>query len=518
MILPFFLAIFAPNFLIYFIITFILYWLYKTFLMGTHLILGYIYLRRDLNIDWAERLFDLKDLDKYIFKLQKQIKSSRTLHKNKLYEELKEIEDLKNHQKLLLDEKEIYQVVIFPTYKEGTETLRASISACQKSLWPKERMIVVLATEARERERAREKARILSKEFGKVFFEFLVTEHPDNLPGELKAKGANLTFAAHKLQKFLVKKKISFENVIVSAFDADSRPHPQYFSCLAYKYIINPNRLHRTYQPIPLYSNNIFKVSFLTRLTAFSSSFWQLIEATRPYRMVNFSSQAMSMQMLIEINFWDVKIVSEDSRQFFRGFFAYAGDHQVVPLFTPVYMDAIQGTSIFDTIKQQYLQKRRWAYGVEHFPYLLKELPKHQEIPFLNKLLVFWRQFEGHYSWATSGLLLLIFGWLPFAFSPYFQSSVSSHNLPSLARILLSITWIGLFISTYISIGLLPPKPAGYGFLKTVVIYIEWIFVAITAIIFGSVPSIDAQTRLMLGKYLGFWVTPKIYQKDIAKT
>jgi len=513
LVLPFFLGIFFPHFLIYFIVLYVLYWLYKTLLMGFHLVLGYCHLRYDLRTDWSEKLKELKNLPQYLQKLQNQIKKQKFFTKIKTLEELREATELKNSHQPLLDSEKIYQAVILPTYKEDVSILRASIRACQKSLWPKERMIIVLATEAREKEKAKEKARILTEEFGKAFFHFLVTEHSDNLVGEMKAKGANLTWAARKLKKFLDEKKIPYENVLVSAFDADTRPHPQYFACLTYKYLLNPARLRRSYQPIPLYSNNIWEISLLTRITAFSSTFWQMIEATRPYRMVNFSSQALSMQTLVEIDFWDVGIVSEDSRQFFRAFFRYGGDHQVVPLFTPVYMDAVYGETFFETLRRQYLQKRRWAYGVEHFPYLCQELPRHPEIPFLKKFLVLWRQFEGHYSWATASILLFIFGWIPFAFSPYFQSSVMAYNLPNLARFLLSLTWIGLIISTYISLALLPPRPTSYGFGKTAILYIEWIFVAITAIIFGSIPAIDAQTHLMLGKYLGFWVTPKAYSQ-----
>jgi hypothetical protein len=38
---------------------------------------------------------------------------------------------------------------------------------------------------------------------------------------------------------------------------------------------------------------------------------------------------------------------------------------------------------------------------------------------------------------------------------------------------------------------------------------VQWIYTPIIALVFGSLPGIDAQTRLMFGKHMGFWVTPK---------
>jgi len=438
--------------------------------------MGYYHYKKDIEIDWFKELLGLPQFKKW---------------------------------------QDLYQVVIYPNYKEEIETLRRSLRACQRATWPKEKMIIVLAMEEREGESAEEKARALKQEFAGRFFKLLVTFHPKDLPGELKAKGANATWAAQRLREFLDQHNIPYEKVLVSTFDADSCPHPQYFACLAYKYITNENRTKRSYQPIPLYSNNIWHAPAITRIIAFSASFWQMIEATRPYRMINFSSQAMSMKTLVDINFWDKTIVSEDSRQFFRAYFRYHGDHQVVPVFTPVYMDAVLGKNFWETLKEQYLQKRRWAWGVEHFPYLLEELPRHKEIPWVLRALLLWRQFEGHYSWATASLLLALSGWLPFALNPTFRSTVLAYNLPSLARLLLGLTWVGILISTYISLGLLPPRPKEYGIWKMLEMYIQWALTPITAIFFGSIPAVDAQTRMMLGKSLGFRVTKKIVPRRI---
>jgi hypothetical protein len=60
---------------------------------------------------------------------------------------------------------------------------------------------------------------------------------------------------------------------------------------------------------------------------------------------------------------------------------------------------------------------------------------------------------------------------------------------------------------------LLPPKPVNYGNFKYLFFALSWLFLPITMIAFGSLPALDAQTRLMFGKYMGFWPTEKIRRK-----
>ena len=217
----------------------------------------------------------------------------------------------------------------------------------------------------------------------------------------------------------------------------------------------------------------------------------------------------MSFKTLVDIDFWDKTIVSEDSKQYYRAFFRYGGNHRCVAIFTHVDMDAVKADSLWSTVKNQYLQKRRWAWGVEHFPYLIRECFIHKEVPITQRLVLIYRIVNGHISWSTASLLIAMVGWLPLILNLKFNATVIAMNMPTFARNLLILTWVGLVVSAIISTLLLPPRPKNFGKTKTVVFVISWILVPIAAIFFGSIPAIDAQTHLMLKKYLGFWVTPK---------
>jgi hypothetical protein len=90
-----------------------------------------------------------------------------------------------------------------------------------------------------------------------------------------------------------------------------------------------------------------------------------------------------------------------------------------------------------------------------------------------------------------------------------FLQSVVAFNLPYVTQTLMRVALVFLIFSVYVNLILLPPRPRKYGPWKTISMYLQWFLVPISAVLFHSLPAIEAQTRLMLGKYLEFWVTPK---------
>lgn len=410
---------------------------------------------------------------------------------------------------LVKDPKAVYHAVIFATFKEELETLEPSVNSVLNSEFDNKRTIIVLAGEERDNERFERVAGLLEDKYGDRLYAFLPFQHPDGIVGEVKGKGAGASFAGKGLVDFANKRNIPLEDIVMHIADADTCFDKIYFDAVTYMYCMEPNRGRRSFQPIPLYSNNIWHVPAFSRVVAWGASFWQMVEASRPWRLINFSTHAMSLKMLMEMNYWSTSVVNEDSRQYWRAYFAFSGDHAAIPVFVPVYMDAVLSDDWWKTARNQYLQKRRWAYGCEHLPYIILQSIKHKEISFWDKTLKIGRLLEGTISWSTASFYLAFFGWLPVIMSQEYRTTVLAVNYPNVARVLLSIAWIGLVISIYLSIRLLPPKPKGYKREKYFIMILEWALSPIVGIVFGSLPALESQTRLMLGKYLTFWVTEK---------
>jgi cellulose synthase/poly-beta-1,6-N-acetylglucosamine synthase-like glycosyltransferase len=406
---------------------------------------------------------------------------------------------------------DIYHALIVATYKEDLAVLQATLQAIVNSQYPKEKIILVLATEERDQKRARGNARALKEEFGSVFGQFLVTEHPGDIDGEVKGKGGNITWAARRLQERLQRWQIPYENVIVTTLDADNRPDPLYLAELTYRFLTHPDPIHVSFQPIPMFLNNIWEAPVTSRLMAHQTMFWVMTESTRPWRLRNFSSHSQSMQALIDVDFWATNTIVEDGHQYWRSYFGYNGHYWVEPLYVPIYQDAVVGKSFVDSLRELYLQQRRWAWGVSDLPYIIENCWKNTSVPWWDKWSKAGRAFESHFSWATYSIYLMVAGWIPIMLNSTFSDTVLAYNFPIVASRLLTIALIGLIGNLTIGTLLLASK---YSRSQLRYVALEWIFTPIispiASVIFGSIAALDSQTRLMLGKYLEFRVTNKL--------
>jgi hypothetical protein len=481
-ITPFILAGRYPLTVTVFILLFDVYWLMTAFTYGYILLKGYRLLRRNMRTNWMAKL-------EHLDKLSPQERQAQGI----------------------MEWQDIYHAVIMPTYKEDQGILEASIESVTASNYPHDRLIFVLATEERAGAPAQEIAAVLRKKYAGEFAHFLVTCHPDDIVGEVKAKGANATWGCRELVKLVEKENIPLDRVIVSTADADSRFPRAYFPRLSYLYATTPDRTRCAFQPIAMFFNNIWKAPVLSRVMAFGTTFWQMIESVREYRLITFATHAMSLRTLVEINYWDTSIVNEDSRQFFRAYFHYNGRFRNVPLFLPIYMDAVHVGNLWGSLRNLYIQQQRWAYGVEHFPYIvLESWRQRKRIPTINLISLVWRAWQGSFTWATTAFFITVVGWLPLVLNDNFRDQVVASNFPVVTKTILSLTWIGLFISSWITLRLLDGTHSRHRFLDTVRMIAQWVLVPIVSIFFGALPGIDAQTRLMLGRYLGFRVTEKV--------
>ncbi len=473
--LTIFLAVFLswkqPLLVAVFILIFDIYWLFRSIYFSFHLRASYKRMEQAKNTDWLEKLKQIPDWEK------------------------------------------ICHLCLLTLCKEPYEVVRDTFAALLNGDYPKEKIIIVLSAEERYKNLTQETVARIEREFGSKFFRFLTTWHPAGLAGEIIGKGANDAWAAKAAKKEIIDAlKIPYEKVIVTFFDVDTCVFPKYFSCLSWHYLTSKEPAKNSFQPIPLFINNIWQAPAFSRNFSFSASFWNALSQERPEFLVTFSSHSMSFKALVDVDFKQTNVISDDSHIFWQCFLKYDGRYRVQPLFYPVAMDANVGANFLKTLVSIYKQQRRWAYGVQEIPYVFFNFLKNKKIPLKTKILQGLFLFESHWSWATNALLIFFLGWLPVILGRgQFGQALILHNLPRITSNLMTITMLGILVSIYLSLVLLPPKPkskTNFGYLFFI---LEWFLVPLTMIFFGSIPALDAQTRLMLGKYKTcVWPTDKV--------
>jgi hypothetical protein len=465
-----------------------------------------------MKIDWLERCKAVStNPEAYKVSLWQEYEQTKTGYSQRNWQE---IENLGGNYSVVKNWKQIYHVIFITNYQEEfyiTEPTYAAIRDCN---YPNDHIIIVSCGEKRDEKNYQVVAQQLQEEFGHDFLDIQFYMH-EVREGEVRGKGSNLYSAGHKFMEYFTEKypDIKPENILVTNLDADHIVHPEYLANLTYKYIIDANRSRKTYQPIALLFNNIWDAPAPSRILAIASSFWLVVESVRPYRLRTFAAHSQSLEMLLVTDFWSNKTVVEDGHQFWRTYFAFNGDHEMVGTMIPIYQDCVLASNFWLTLKNQYLQRRRWSWGISDFPFIVKNFIKHDEIPIGEKFLQTFRHFSAAISWSTASFLLA-FAWVPLAFNQTFQNTVLAHNVTIFSSDILRLAWIGLFANMWIYFILLPPLPKHKKKRDYIGMLVQWIFAPVVAVLF-SIPVLESQTRLLLGQSLNvFWVTPKVRHKE----
>lgn len=497
--LPAVLAVINPELAAYFIIAYLLLWFARAVALNIRSLQGFKLIKQHQKTPWAELNKDLENL-------QVETPSAPGWHTRNLQRVKTNITE----NRILPSQ--IYHAVVIAFYNESMDVLEPTVQSVIDSNYDLKKLILVVAYEQRGGPETEKVANKLITKYGRHFYHAEAVKHPSDIPGEVIGKGGNITYAGRRLKTYLETQKINPEHVLVTTLDSDNRPHKQYFGALTYTYCSTEEPRHASYQPIPMFLNNIWDAPAPMRVIATGNSFWMVVQSLRPHILRNFSAHAQPMSALIDTDFWSVRTIVEDGHQYWRTWFRYDGKHDVFPIFIPIYQDAVLASSYRKTFKAQFIQIRRWAWGASDIAYFahMGFLQK-SKIPLPQRLSKFFRLLEGHISWSTAPLILLFAALVPFLVDP---DNIISHQLPQLARWLQTVAMVGIFITLFLSMRSLPPRPARYKRHRNLWMILQWVYLPITTIVFSASAAITSQTRLALGRYLGkFDVTEKAVKK-----
>lgn len=469
---PIWLSFSLPFAVAYLIILADVYWLFNSVKISVLVIIGYRKAEYAKKQNWLEKLkSDFPDFEKY------------------------------------------YHLVLLPTASEGIEILAPSFDAVANSVFPKEKIFLAVGFEERAAEKNPDKIPAAEKYLDDIRkkIHVLTTIHPKNLPGEVVGPGTNRNWMVNNALKEFEKQGIDPKNVLVTTLDCDFVVHEQFLAGALYKYLSTPanERDKRSYTGVFFYYNNYWQAPAPMRLIASGTSFWQLSEQVGSDKYINYASLSINMQSLLDIGLWFPDKVNDDSGFYWRAYYQFKGDYKVIPHYLPIYGDTVLDISLPKTFQNQYLQLKRWAYGVEHIPFIIKNYFSRDDVDFWNKtdklIFILW----SYMKWGALALFISFGGLLIPVFNHSFATSVVAHNESVISSYLLTAAFVGLFSTIFVHEKTVPKRPKNWGFLTRIWSYLQWALIPIILVTIATIPAIDAQTTLMLGRYLEFRTTVK---------
>lgn len=458
--LPLWGALVAPLMLAWLVLLFNAYWLMRSGMLGIGAIIGLVRLRRAQAHDWLGAAGQQPDFAA------------------------------------------VHHLVIVPTYKEADAVLAETLDQLVRQDFPRERIAVVLGFEARDAGAAARAARLLRRyrgEFGAMWALF----HPLR-PGEIAGKSSNLAWAAPRARTLLQHRGIDPPRVLVTICDADSRLHVKYLSALSHDHLVDPDPSERLYQPALLFHANLNRLPPPLRATNSAYSVWSLARLALGSRLVLQSTYSMPLELAHRVGYWDPDVICEDSRICFKVLQHVGARAKVLPIYLPVLCDAAEGATPWATVVAHYQMIRRWAWGATDVPYVMRGILGTGGVRApLGPTLGF---IEDHLTWPTHWFLITVgTKMLPWV-APVMVASPQGEFLIWAGGMLLALCLPFIVVAATIDLILRggPSDPSEWaGEL------VGWALMPVIALVLTCLPALDAHTRMLFGRTIGYTPTPK---------
>lgn len=467
---PFWGSLIFPTAVAYYVITFAVYWLYRSVTLAVLSIAAHLRIKASSKFDW--------------------------------------IGDLKKERPQDWDR--LHHIIVIPTYQEPVSTLERTLTALSQQTYPLKNLHIMLSFEEREGQEARDKAAHLSQKYHDTFGHLWSTYHPD-ISGEVKGKSSNTSWGAKRAKEILIDQEhFDIDHVTITSEDADAMFHASYFAYLSSSFLKVEKPYNKIWQGGIVFYNNIWQVPAPVRVLASVFSVTQMYILMRKDRLVNFSTYSTSLKHIVEIGFWDTDVIPEDYRLFFKSYFSKHGDFEVEPIFLPIFADAAESQGWWNTLLNQYQQLQRWAWGVSDDAYIIRQYILADKIPFWDKSVRVFKVIEDHFLWPVNWFAITVSAILPPLLNEEFSRTALGKTLPQTTSLLLTLSLVSMIVIFVIDAINRPPKPGGRNLFSYLLQPLEFLLLPIVGFFFSALPGIDAHTRLILGKYIEYKVTQKV--------
>jgi len=486
---PVWLGRIAPLAFVFFLTFLAVFWVYRALIHTVGVILGYRKYQAEIKENWLEKCRGL------------------------------DFSQLPNAGELPKKFKDVKHIILIPMVNENLNVLKKTFGGLAEQNYPKENILVVAAIEERGAEKVLPRIEKIKEIYQSQLPEIWTFVHPKGIPGEaIGAAAANRTWGGRGAVERLQENGADLKDYIFTTFDADGVLHPQFIARLTYEYLVTAERNNRFFSTaVFLFNNNLWEVPVLMRMqangvTLGSLSSWVIEKRHHE----TFSAYSVSLPTVLEANYWDVKLGVDDTPFFWQAFFAKEGNFEGQPFFVPINQDAVQGENFIKSHVSQYKQLLRWGWGAMVIPTIVKGFLTHRKVPKLRKLTWAYNKVEQCTIWKSIVFLITFgFGILGLVNPDIRQKAVVS-SLPEITGLILTFAFLLLIPATFLRNKIIAKVPADWPWWRKALSWIEGPMVVVNLLTFSFIPFIDAETRMMLGKKIELYYTPKFRSEMVA--